>query len=221
MNLDDIKYRINKKLYRREHRRHLRRWWADGGDERFRFDYDLTPASFVMDLGGYEGQWASDLYGRHLCRIAVFEPVAGFAENIRRRFAKNDHIDVFQFGLAASARTERIYIRGAGSSTYGKKAKAEKIELVDVRDWFDKQEIKSVDLMKINIEGGEFELLERMIETGLTKKVSDIQVQFHNIAFESTMRMEAIKDGLAETHTPGYQYKFVWENWKRKKNVVT
>ncbi len=221
MDIERLKNRINHKLYRREHRRNIRQWWADGGDERFRFDYDLTRDSLVMDLGGYEGQWASDLYGRHRCRISVFEPVASYAEKIRRRFQKNDDIETFQFGLGSATRTETIFIRGAGSSTYGKKAGAEEMQIFDVRDWFEEHGIASVDLMKINIEGGEFELLERMMECKLIGRIRDIQVQFHNIAFESTRRMEAIKQGLAETHTPGYQYKFVWENWSRKSNNVS
>jgi len=216
MDFERIRNRINKKLYRREHRRHVKQWWADGGDDRFRFDYPLTPQSFVLDLGGYEGQWASDLYARHRCKISVFEPVSQYAENIRRRFANNQDIIVFQYGLGASTRDETIFIRGAGSSTYGKKAEAESIRIVDVRDWFSEHQIDFVDLMKINIEGGEFEFLERMIECDLIRRIRDIQVQFHNIATESTRRMEAIKHELAATHTPGYQYKFVWENWSRK-----
>lgn len=218
VDLERLKNRINKKLYRREHRRNVKRWWADGGDARFRFDYDLNPQSFVMDLGGYEGQWASDIFSRYQCRLAVFEPVSGYAESIRNRFRMNDHIETFEFGLGASTRNETIFIRGAGSSTFGKKADAETIRIVDVADWFAEKGIANVDLMKINIEGGEFELLERMLEADLIRRVRDFQIQFHNISFGATARMERIKEGLAATHTPGYQYKFVWESWKRKES---
>lgn len=220
MNLERLKNRINKKLYRREHRRHVKQWWADGGDERFRYDYRLSPSSYVLDLGGYEGQWASDIFDRYGSRIAVFEPVASYAADIRERFADNDVIDVFQFGLGASSRTETIFLRGAGSSTYGKKAAAEQMHLVDVREWFDDHDVSQVDLMKINIEGGEFELLERMLECDLVARVVDLQIQFHNISFESFDRMETIKSGLAKTHAPTYQYKFVWENWSRTSSSV-
>ena len=221
MNLERQKNWINRKLYRREHRRNVRQWWADGGDERFRYDYPLTAGSYVLDLGGYEGQWASDIHDRYRCRIAIFEPVASYAEGIRQRFASNDAVELFQFGLGASNRTETIYIRGAGSSAYGKKAEAEDMHMVDVNEWFEDQGVPQVDLMKINIEGGEYELLERMLECDLIDRVIDLQIQFHNIAFESFRRMEAIKNGLARTHRPGYQYKFVWENWSRKDASVS
>jgi len=219
VDLERLKNRINRKLYRREHRRNIRKWWADGGDARFRFDYELGPDSLVLDLGGYEGQWASDIYSRYRCRIAVFEPVAGYAESIRKRFRMNDHIEIYEFGLGASNRSETIYIRGAGSSTFGKKADAEEIRFVDVADWFAEKNVANVDLMKINIEGGEFELLERMLDADLARRVCDLQIQFHNISFDATERMERIKQRLSETHTPGYQYKFVWENWTRKDGI--
>lgn len=216
MDLERLKNRLNKKLYRREHRRNVKKWWADGGDARFRFDYDLNPDSFVMDLGGYEGQWASDIYSRYRCRIAIFEPVSGYAENIRRRFQRNDDIELFEYGLGGSTRNETIYIRGAGSSAFGKKADAEQMQIVDAAKWFAEHSCDNVDLMKINIEGGEFELLEKLLDADLARRVRDFQIQFHNISFGATDRMERIKERLSLTHSPGYQYKFVWENWTRK-----
>jgi hypothetical protein len=45
VDLERIRNRINKKLYRREHRRNVKKWWGEGGDARFRFDYELGPAS--------------------------------------------------------------------------------------------------------------------------------------------------------------------------------
>ncbi len=217
MILDSIANRINKKLYRGKQRRMVQKWWADGGDERFRYDYDLNRGSFVMDLGGYEGQWTSNIYDRYRCRIAVFEPVSTFAASIRERFDGNEDVEVLEYGLGSSSRTETIYLWGAGTSAFRKRAKTEQIRIIDVEEWFRVNQSGLVQLMKVNIEGGEFELLERMLEAGLMARVENLQVQFHNIAAESTRRMERIQEGLRETHEPTYQYKFVWENWARKR----
>jgi len=217
MNFEAIANRLNKKLYRRKHRRMLRKWRADGGDARFRYDYDLNSDSFVMDLGGYEGQWASDIYSRYRCRIAVFEPVAAFAAAIRQRFRHNEDIETFQYGLGGSAKTEMVYLWGAGTSAYRRRTEGEEIRIVDVETWFDEQRVDSVQLMKINIEGGEFELLERLLETGSISRIENIQVQFHNVAVESARRMERIQEGMKNTHEPTYQYRFVWENWTLKR----
>jgi len=211
--------RFKNREHRREYRAMVARWYAEGGDEKFRFDYDLGRDSLAIDLGGYEGQWASDLYARHRCRVLVFEPVTVFADAIRERFKNNEDIAVYEVALGASTRTATVNICGASSSEFkSKNAGKQDISIVDVKQWFDDNAISTVQLMKINIEGGEFELLERMIETGLTGAIENIQVQFHNIADDSAERMEAIQAGLRQTHEPTYQYRFVWENWARKTN---
>ena len=84
---------------------------------------------------------------------------------------------------------------------------------------FEEHGIESVQLMKINIEGGEYELLERLVETGLIARVDDIQVQFHNFAADAAARMEQLQRAMRATHTPTYQYRFVWENWRRNRAV--
>jgi FkbM family methyltransferase len=216
MMLERIANRIDKRAHKRRYRRMVKRWYDDGGDYRFRFDYPLDTASMVLDLGGYQGLWASDLYSRYRCRILVFEPVASFANEIRERFRHNDDIEVCQFGLGARSRTETIHVCGASSSLYKKKARTEQVRIVDVKEWFDVNGTGSVQLMKVNIEGGEFELLERLIDTGLIAAIEHIQVQFHYIGPDSERQMEAIQAGMAKTHLPTYQYKFVWENWTRK-----
>ena len=215
MGFEALANRLNKRLYRRKQREMVKKWPDDGGDRRFRYSYPLDRSSFVMDLGGYEGQWASGLYSRYRCRIWVFEPVRRFAEAIGERFEQNEDIEVFRFGLGAVSKSEKIYLRGAGSSTYRKRAEVEEIRIVDAKQWFDENGVESVALMKINIEGGEYDLLDRMIQTGLIESIENIQVQFHNFTVDATRRMEHIQKGLERTHTPTYLYKFVWENWAR------
>jgi FkbM family methyltransferase len=207
--------RLRRRRHRQEYRETVKQWYADGGDVRFRFDYDLNPDSLVLDLGGYEGQWASDLYARQRCRIAIFEPIRRFADAIVERFRRNADITVFPCALGASTRRETLSVCGASSSAYKDKAAKEDVEFVDVKQWFDDNRIDSVRLMKINVEGGEYELLERMLECGLTQRVADLQIQFHNFSPDAVERMAAIQRALQATHRPTYQYRFVWENWRR------
>jgi FkbM family methyltransferase len=204
-----------------EQKKMVAKWWADGGDSKFRFDYDLNHDSLVLDLGGYKGQWASDIFSRYQCRVMIFEPVSHFADRIQERFAKNEKIEVFSFGLGGSSRKEKVSICEDSSSIFRNSSVKEEIEIVDVAEWIDRQNVHSIQLMKINIEGGEYELLERLIDTGLIKIIENIQLQFHNISEESPSRMELIQKRLRETHLPTYQYRFVWENWAiNKENAV-
>lgn len=193
----------------------VRLWWADGGDEALRFNYDLDENSVVLDLGGYDGQWAGELFSRYGCRIFVFEPVPAFAEKIRAKFEGNDKIEVLQYGLGASTRKETLHINANASSIYGKSGDVAEIRIIDARDWLGERKLERVHLAKLNIEGGEYELLERLIDIDLIGLIENIQVQFHDIAPDSRSRMERIRQNLKKTHSPTYQYEFVWENWAR------
>jgi len=205
--------RVRCVLFPTERQKTVRRWRADGGDRKMRFDYDLNESSLVLDLGGYEGQWASDIFSMYGCRIVVFEPVKEFAEAIQKRFGRNPRIRVLPFGLGGRTRKERISLCKDGSSIFKTSDTTQEIQLLDVSEWLHDQDITAVDLMKVNIEGGEYELLDRLIETGRIGAIRNLQVQFHNVAPDSAMRMEQLRQQVSRTHRPTYQYRFVWENW--------
>ena len=219
MNLKKLASSFRRRIFQSAREKALGRWWADGGDYALRFDYPLTEGALALDLGGYRGQWASDLFSRYACRVFIFEPVRSFAERIQKRFCRNPRIKVFQYGLGGKTREEQIGLSEEGSSVFGKTADRETIQIVDVKNWIDEEKIEQIDLMKINIEGGEYELLERLIETKLIGKISSVQVQFHDIIPKAEERMRRIQVKLKETHQPTYQYKFVWENWERRRGL--
>lgn len=194
-------------------------WFRSGGENTLRLNYDLTKDSVVFDLGGYEGQWTNDIYSRYHCKIYCFEPVVAFYNNIKNKFIDNQDIMVYNFGLAGKNSKEKILIDKNSSSIYKKTGDSfEEIQLYDVASFLLNNNINAIDLMKINIEGGEFDLIERLLDTGLIKNVKNIQIQFHEFVPDAKRKMNIIKQRLAETHYPTYQYVFVWENWKLREN---
>lgn len=76
---------------------------------------------------------------------------------------------------------------------------------------------KVVDLIKINIEGGEYDLLEHLLSSGMVKRFKNIQVQFHeDVIPKAEARMRKIHDELSKTHRVTFQKIFIWENWEIK-----
>jgi cell wall assembly regulator SMI1 len=96
-----------------------------------------------------------------------------------------------------------------------------KVKLVCLADFVSENRIRHIDLMKVNIEGGEYDLLEHVIATGLIHRVENIQVQFHDFFPDAVRRMAKIHDELTKTHYLTYQYRFVWENWRLKRGTQT
>jgi FkbM family methyltransferase len=196
-------------------------WNAAGLDKTLRLDYNLDEHSVVLDVGGYEGQWASDCHCRYGCRIEVFEPVQQFADGIERRFERNPKVSVHRFGLAGGSRTVPLHVNGDRSSVLVQSedlsAEApQMVNLVGAEEFFRDAALESVDLMKINIEGGEYELLDHLVDTGLITRIRDVQVQFHDFVPDARAQMERLRGRLAATHAVTYQEDFIWENWRRK-----
>ena len=192
-----------------------RRWFQDDGDKTLRLNYQLDTNSLVFDVGGYEGQWASDIFAKYCCTIHVFEPVLEFADNIEKRFVQNPKIIIHRVGLADREQTVEIHFDDNQSSIYTNGADRREAKLISAKQVIDTEGIERIDLMKINIEGGEYDLLDHLIDTGLVKQIVNIQVQFHDHVPNAERRMQKIQQALQKTHYLTYQYPFVWENWKR------
>jgi hypothetical protein len=92
--LNRISTKLRVSFFPTEHDKELKRWYQCDRDEELRYAYPLTDDSLVIDLGGYKGQWASDIYARYNCRVFIFEPVKVFHEKIKNRFKENNKINV-------------------------------------------------------------------------------------------------------------------------------
>lgn len=192
-------------------------WFAANGDQTLRLNYPLNKDSVVFDLGGYKGEFATDIYNKYQSTIYVFEPIQSFYNIIKDTFVANHKIKPFPYGLAGKDGSLQISMSDNSSSVYIKSKKTEIIQLKSIVDFIKNNKIKHIDLIKINIEGGEYEVLESLIAHDKLHMFTDIQVQFHDFIIpEAETRMKTIQNNLSKTHKLTYQYDFVWENWTLK-----
>jgi FkbM family methyltransferase len=192
------------------------RWFRHRGDETLRLDYRLTSDSIVFDCGGYEGDWTAAIFERYGCTVFVFEPVERYARSLEARFGDHERIRIFRFGLHSRNERCKIHLAANASSVFGVSADVEEIQLRDVQEVLADLDVPRIDLMKVNIEGGEFDLLDRLLATRLIARVDNLQVQFHRFVPNAVERRERIREKLAETHQLAYDYEFVWESWRRR-----
>jgi len=189
------------------------RWKIDRGDATLRLDYALGPQSVVFDVGGYRGEWTRGIFERYHCRIHVFEPIAEYCREIERQLGGDPRIVINQAGLSDRLGRQMISVDEAASSVVNVHGQGREIELIDIDTYVKRLSIDRIDLIKINIEGGEYALLSRMDETGLLPRCGDVQVQFHDFVPDAAARREALRRVLARTHDLTYDYPFIWENW--------
>lgn len=204
----------------RAHFKAQQRFWGDRGDTVLRFAYDLGADSVVFDLGGYKGDFTQGIVDKYDCYTWVFEPVPEYAERICERFKDNNKVKVFNFGLAEKNSKETLYMQEDGSSVYRNRDSSKIIEITYrcISDFLKENNIKDINLMKVNIEGGEYSLMEHMIKTGEIRQVENLQIQFHNIKkMDARKRQKRIRTELEKTHELIWAYRpFVFDSWKRK-----
>jgi hypothetical protein len=201
------------------------RWSADRGDETLRLDYDIKPEDLVIDCGAYHGSWSRRIYDRYKCRILAFEPIREYF-NITQLALADTNAIIYNSGIGPKHTYCDISVNQDSSSLFVHSGRQDKVEIVSVENIFraicDQDSVYDqlrtasgrVRLMKINIEGAEYDLLDHMIDAGLTNHVDDIQVQFHQFVDDAVRRRDNIKSRLSETHHLTYDYEFVWENWR-------
>jgi FkbM family methyltransferase len=190
-------------------------WFAIDGDKSLRVDYELNSTSLVYDIGGYEGKWTESINKLYKCRVEVFEPVQEFVKILEAKFKDAKKINIHPFGLSGRTREVKINLEKASSSTFKSGKAAEKIKLVAASEILNRS--SKVDLMKINIEGGEYELLENLITHKLIANIVNVQVQFHIFVPNAHKKRVALHEKLSRTHDLTYCYPWIWENWRLKK----
>ncbi len=192
------------------------RWLSDNGDSIHRLNYDLNESSIVFDLGGYKGEWAENIFQKYKSKIYVFEPVFEFYKGIKDKFNSNSNIFSFCYGLGPRDESVDISLTSDSSSVFNTEGKKETIQFKEFAKFIDEHNINNIDLMKVNIEGGEYELLEYLMHKDLFFIFKNIQVQFHRFIPECAERRNKIRECLSKTHELTYDYEFIWENWKLK-----
>jgi hypothetical protein len=88
-------------------------------------------------------------------------------------------------------------------------------------DFFAETGLAKVDLLKVNIEGGEFPLLDHLIASGLINNVIHLQVQFHDFFPDAMARRERLRQQLTLTHVEQWNFPFIWESWQRRPSART
>lgn len=210
---------IDKHFFNRDIHNARKLWRKKNGDTTLRMDYPLNSGSVVFDLGGYQGDFSNSIYERYGCTVYLFEPVKIFYESCLERFKNNPKIHCYNFGLGAESGTFQISDDKDASSLYLNAKDNRNLELIEIEsfnNFVEDNSIQQIDLIKINIEGGEFDVLPKIIDSNYINNIKYLQIQFHQFIPDSTTKRENIRKKLRDTHDESWCFPFVWESWTRK-----
>jgi len=196
---------------------------ATGANPHILTDADLGPDAVVIDAGAFVGDWAAAMVDRHRCHIVAYEPGPSFAQ-LQARFDHEPRVVCRPYGLAAAEARVSMHLAGPGSSTVaGREATFGQVdvELRDVANEFGSLTVgnhlvEEIALLKSNIEGGEYDLFDRLIDTGWLPRIHTLSIQFHEWVPGAHRRRAQLQRAFARTHSQSWDYPWVWELWTRR-----
>jgi FkbM family methyltransferase len=190
------------------------RWILHNPHDEVRFEYDLPLGANILDVGGYAGDFAASFVKLFNANVTVFEPVTKFAAHIEKRFAGDMRVRVHAAGLSDRDEVAEFDLDADASGAFGSSGgERVQVTLWDAERFLSHCGTEEWHLAKLNIEGGEYALLNRLIDTDRIKSIKHIQVQFHLHVPEARQQYKELAKRLQRTHMLQWRYPFVWESW--------
>ena len=186
-----------------------------GGDDTHLYNFDLNESSIVFDVGSYKGEYYQEIIKKYNCNIHAFEPVPEFYQDCLE--TKPHKVVLNNFALGNKNCTFNLSTEANSSSEFSVKGEKTQCTKIDFNGYLKENNINKIDLLKLNIEGGEYELLSHIIYHNNLNKIDNILIQFHYLEGDAVAERQKIINKLNITHEPIFNYPFVWEHWRLKK----
>ena len=191
-------------------------WNIRSGDEHLSLDYPLNINSTAMVVGAFEGNYLEKLDKKFSCKIFAFEPVEKYFKILEKKFLNSNNITLLNLGLSNKTETVNIFVDKESSSVFKETNSSLSADMISVSNFFRIYQISSIDLIYMNIEGGEYAVLDKLIRTGLISKIKYLQIQFHKVDKNSKNQRNIIRKKLRYTHRLAFNFPFIWERWDKK-----
>jgi len=202
---------IRTKVYGLTQQKYLDEFSRNGGDDGHLYEVTLPENAVIFDLGSYDGEWSRVMYNKHNdALIHSFDPIP--PDCCMLHAFKDNH-----FAIGNENKEFTIHLNDNASSEFGD-GESMICKMVKFDDYISSNNIEHIDLMKLNIEGGEFDLLEHIIDSGQQEIIGEYLIQFHYLGENAVERRQKIVDQLKMTHRCVFEYPFVWECYKKIKD---
>ncbi|MCS7052923.1 MAG: FkbM family methyltransferase [Ignavibacterium sp.] len=166
----------------------------------------------VFDIGANVGEYSSEilqLFSK--CYIYAFEPNPKSFILLSKKFNHLNNVMLYNLGLGSIKTTTKLYdykeeegsthasiYKSMFESFYGNKETISyEIEIITLDDFLEKENIQSVDLLKIDIEGGELEVLKGAKKSINENRIKIIQFEFNYTHICSRVFLKDFFDLLA------------------------
>jgi FkbM family methyltransferase len=154
----------------------------------------------VLDIGGNIGIFSLYSLYKKAKEVHVFEPgekqYKAIVDNLSGTF-KNLKIN----NMAVSKQTGSVNfyennISTLSSTMFNSNNKIKSVPSITIEDYFKEKKLDKIDFLKIDCEGGEYEIIEHINKDFLQSKVDKIVLEYHHFKDEDKLRSKQLIDKL-------------------------
>lgn len=141
----------------------------------------LTSDSIVLDVGANIGDFSVQAARRcQTGRVYAIEPIQENCEQIKRHVNLNNllNVDLFQLALGGYNGDINIHVNGSMSSTQWGSGESRQVPQLTLPQFMQLANIKTIDLLKLDCEGAEWELLPAA--ESVISSIRQICMEYHN-----------------------------------------
>jgi|GEM_PF-1436769 len=192
----------------------LKLFFESGGDNML-YDIDnITDKSIIFDVGSYDGEYSYEMNKIYNCKTYGFEPVSDLYSKSNAK--SNENIKFFNFALGSTTKNIDMVVSDNKSSVFLGTGELETVSQMNIIDVIDDLHLNHIDLIKLNIEGGEYDILNSLISNDKLSMFGNVLIQFHYYGDNPVYKRHKIISELSKTHDVVFSYPFVWELWRLK-----
>jgi FkbM family methyltransferase len=170
----------------------------------------LTPASIVFSVGvGEDVSFDLSVLERHKCTVFAFDPTPKAIAHVDAKvkhpgyhfhpIALAGHDGTLEFGLAGPE-GDGVSASAIVSSTTATPRIS--VPCATLKTLFDRVGVAGCDVLKMDIEGLEYEVLEQALEAGWLQSVSQLLVEFHH--WLPGLSVQQTRDIVRKLRSHGY-----------------
>ena len=193
-------------------------WKNEGKDQKIRFKYELKDCDVVFDLGAFRGEFTEKIYNEK-AKYYLFDTNPEMTKFLKKKFEGISNIFISPYGLGSrniygNAKSS-VFPWAKAGATYSE-SKGSSLIIKDFLKFCEEKKINNIELLKINIEGAEYDLFKYLYNNNFLERINHIQIQPHDFQNESLGDLLELHKNLHKTHDLKLSYPFVWDFWQRK-----